>query len=93
MGFYSEENCQTEAHEPLLDWASGRKAPVVSPQGFIQENNVTWRHSPQFLVGLYMIISISSLYVLKQNNTIITMLHFLFYSYSCVKHTKYMKKS
>ena len=25
MGFYSEENCQTEAHEPLLDWASGRK--------------------------------------------------------------------
>ena len=28
MGFYSEENCQTEAHEPLLDWASGRKAPV-----------------------------------------------------------------
>ena len=29
MGFYLEENCQTEAHEPLLDWASGRKAPVV----------------------------------------------------------------
>ena len=29
MGFYSEENCQTEAHEPLLDWASGRKAPVA----------------------------------------------------------------
>ena len=29
MGFYSEENCQTEAHEPLLDWASGRKAPVL----------------------------------------------------------------
>ena len=27
MGFYSEENCQTEAHEPLLDWASGWKAP------------------------------------------------------------------
>ena len=26
MGFYSEENCQTEAHGPLLDWASGRKA-------------------------------------------------------------------
>ena len=29
MGFYSEQNCQTEAHEPLLDWASGRKAPVL----------------------------------------------------------------
>ena len=29
MGFYSEENCQTEAHEPLLGWASGRKAPVL----------------------------------------------------------------
>ena len=25
-GFYSEENCQTIAHGPLLDWASGRKA-------------------------------------------------------------------
>ena len=31
MGFYSEENCQTEAHGPLLDWASGRKAPVMYP--------------------------------------------------------------
>ena len=30
MGFYSEENCQIEAHEPLLDWASGRKAPVMT---------------------------------------------------------------
>ena len=33
MGFYLEENCQTEAHEPLLDWASGRKAPVLLHTG------------------------------------------------------------
>ena len=29
MGFYSEENGQTEAHEPLSGWASGRKAPCT----------------------------------------------------------------
>ena len=34
MGFYSEENCQTEAHEPLLDWASGPKAPVLVQQAY-----------------------------------------------------------
>ena len=33
MGFYSEESCQTEAHEPLLNWASGRKAPVAPQVG------------------------------------------------------------
>ena len=29
MGCYSEENCHAEALEPPLDWASGRKAPVL----------------------------------------------------------------
>ena len=38
MGFYSEENCQTEAHERLLDWASGRKAPVMSDYNFCLSN-------------------------------------------------------
>ena len=28
MGYYLEETCHTIAHGPLLDWATGRKAPV-----------------------------------------------------------------
>ena len=40
MGFYSEENCQTEAHGPLLDWASGRKAPVCIVIVIIMYHNV-----------------------------------------------------
>ena len=31
MSYYSEENCQTIAHGPLLDWAFSRKAPVTFP--------------------------------------------------------------
>ena len=35
----NQENCQTEAHGPLLDWASGRKAPVdLYAAGFCYHN-------------------------------------------------------
>ena len=83
MGFYSEENCQTEAHEPLLDWASGRKAPVYDGQFLIISSHTSTINCPDILDHTHMILS--------SNNCWETELHWQSGTSLCNIRTKYFK--